>query len=183
MATFLNAAVGIAGAIVGVIVGSGLQFIQMRRLQAWQERTAERVELGAAARNFLSVAWEVATALTEFARFPPAQRSKTGLRELGRKLNDARTRVDLLCGEDVFLATRQYSHQVMGFVDAAERDELPETIDFADATVDSRRLLMNHLRKEMGRRPLLRGRSSEDLATERARAFRAATVPGADASD
>ncbi|WP_439660936.1 hypothetical protein ACSHWB_05135 [Lentzea sp. HUAS TT2] len=155
----MSAVVTASAAILGVLVGAGLQFFQARRIHLWQQQTADRTELRTAGADYLTATLQLAQFLTRAGK----QRSSSGaepdageIHDLVRLATEARTQLDLVGGEAVFAATKRYHWELVDIAAAVEKGQPTADTDIGVMTADLRRALMNQIREDLGRPPVLR---------------------------
>lgn len=154
----MSALVTASAAIFGVLVGAGLQFFQARRIHLWQQQTADRTELRSAGAGYLTATLQLAQFLTRAGQ----QRSSSGakpdvdeIHDLVRVATEARTQLDLVGGEAVFAATKRYHWELVDIAAAVEKGQPTTDSNVGIMTADLRRALMNQIRKDLGRPPVL----------------------------
>jgi hypothetical protein len=168
MLAVMSALVSAVAALVGVLIGAGLQFLLARRTHTWQQQAAERTELSTAGAGYLTATWQLTQLIADAGRgqsSPFVDVDIDQVRRLKQTMTEARTLLDLIGSEAVYAATKRYHWRLLEFITAAEEGTLKTGTDVDGLAVELRRTLMNQIRSDIGRPPILRRWSPTDSST------------------
>jgi hypothetical protein len=154
--------IGVFGALLGVVVGAGFQLVQSKRTHAWQARDADRSQLQHYSAAYLAATWRLASTLDDMQPLvgPPDQEAVARLQELYDSMVEARSVLDLLCNEAVYEFTKTYSWKLTEATERARGGALSKDTTVTLACMEDRRNLMNAIRLQLGRPPILKRRET-----------------------